>query len=149
MWYNSWWAKLIYLIIVLGVIYYAYYVMQMRARRKREAIERNYEAQINEAKLQFFINISHEIRTPMTLVMSPLQKLMASDDNPARQKDYRTINRNAKRVLRLVNELMDIRKIDKGKMMLSFTDTPIVPFYRRPLRPIQARSRQQGHHPDI
>lgn len=127
-WYNSWWAKLIYLIIVLGVIYYAYYVMQMRARRKREAIERNYEAQINEAKLQFFINISHEIRTPMTLVMSPLQKLMASDDNPARQKDYRTINRNAKRVLRLVNELMDIRKIDKGKMMLSFTDTPIVPF---------------------
>ena len=62
-WYNSWWAKLIYLIIVLGVIYCAYYVMQMRARA-RVGNRAKLRGQINEAKLQVFINISHEIRTP-------------------------------------------------------------------------------------
>ena len=138
-------GQVIYLIIVLGVIYCALLCHADACTPQVErAIERNYEAQINEAKLQFFINISHEIRTPMTLVMSPLQKLMASDDNPARQKDYRTISRNAKRVLRLVNELMDIRENRQGgKMMLSFTVYSHRTVYRRPLRPIQARSRQQ------
>ena len=51
--------------------------------------------QINEAKLQFFINISHEIRTPMSLIISPLQKLMTNDTDHERQKNYRIIWRNS------------------------------------------------------
>lgn len=84
--------------------------------------------QINEAKLQFFINISHEIRTPMSLIISPLQKLIKNENNNERLKIYHIIYRNAERILNLVNQLMDIRKIDKGQMCLMFQETNIIPF---------------------
>lgn len=84
--------------------------------------------QINEAKLQFFINISHEIRTPMSLIISPLQKLIKSEENNERLKIYHIIYRNAERILNLINQLMDIRKIDKGQMSLMFRKTNIIPF---------------------
>lgn len=73
-------------------------------------LEHIHAEQLNEAKLQFFINISHEIRTPMSLIISPLQKLMATDSDTERQQSYNIIYRNAERLLRLVNQLMDIRK---------------------------------------
>ena len=64
------------------------------------------------------MNIAHEFRTPMTLVVSPLQKLMKRNNTPEDQQAYELINRNANRVLALVNELMDLRKIDKSQMKL-------------------------------
>ena len=91
-------------------------------------LEHIHAEQLNEAKLQFFINISHEIRTPMSLIISPLQKLMATDYDTERQQSYNIIYRNAERLLRLVNQLMDIRKIDKGQMQLKFQETDIVSF---------------------
>ena len=91
-------------------------------------LEHIHAEQLNEAKLQFFINISHEIRTPMFLIISPLQKLMATDYDTERQQSYNIIYRNAERLLRLVNQLMDIRKIDKGQMQLKFQETDIVSF---------------------
>ena len=91
-------------------------------------LEHIHAEQLNEAKLQFFINIFHEIRTPMSLIISPLQKLMATDYDTERQQSYNIIYRNAERLLRLVNQLMDIRKIDKGQMQLKFQETDIVSF---------------------
>lgn len=84
--------------------------------------------EINEAKLQFFINISHEIRTPMSLIISPLQKLISTDNDAERQKSYSLIERNAQRILNLINQLMDIRKIDKNQMKLSFTEVELIGF---------------------
>lgn len=84
--------------------------------------------EINEAKLQFFINISHEIRTPMSLIISPLQKLISTDSDTERQKSYSLIERNAQRILNLINQLMDIRKIDKNQMKLSFTEVELIGF---------------------
>ena len=74
------------------------------------------------------MNISHEIRTPMSLIISPLQKLISTDGDPSRQKTYHTIYRNAERILRLINQLMDIRKIDKGQMSLMFREIDMVAF---------------------
>ena len=82
--------------------------------------------EINEAKLQFFINISHEIRTPMSLIISPLHKLITRDKDEERQAIYHLIDRNANRILRLINQLMDLRKIDKGQMSFLFKETNIV-----------------------
>lgn len=127
-WWATWWAKLLYSIIAAGIIYFI--IMQIRHRYKirQEMLQHIHAEEINEAKLQFFINISHEIRTPMSLIISPLQKLMASDNDTVRQKAYHIIFRNAERILRLVNQLMDIRKIDKGQMPLFFVETNIVNF---------------------
>ncbi len=125
-WWASWWAKLIYSLIILGAIYLIIMQVRHRYRTKQEMLQHIHAEQINEAKLQFFINISHEIRTPMSLIISPLQKLMSNDMESTRQRAYRTIYRNAERILHLVNQLMDIRKIDKGQMTLTFRETDIV-----------------------
>lgn len=91
-------------------------------------VERKHTEEINEAKLQFFINISHEIRTPLTLIINPMEKLIANCDNPELNKTYLMIYRNSIRILRLINQLMDIRKIDKGQMSLKFRETDLVGF---------------------
>ena len=93
---------------------------------KMKIMEYKNAEDINEAKLQFFINISHEIRTPMSLIIGPIQKLIGTDDNSERQHTYNIIYRNAERILGLVNQLMDIRKIDKGQMKLHFENADVV-----------------------
>lgn len=127
-WWASWWAKLIYTLLILGLLRLIILQVRQRYRTKQEMLQHIHAEQLNEAKLQFFINISHEIRTPMSLIISPLQKLIASDGDNARQKSYHMIYRNAERILRLINQLMDIRKIDKGQMSLNFRETEIVGF---------------------
>ena len=118
-WYRSWYATLIWLLLV-GVIVWLL-VLRYRRQRYERHLKRVHEREvaINEAKLQFFMNIAHEFRTPMTLVVSPLQKLISTDHDPQRQHSYQIIDRNANRVLELINELMDLRKIDKAQMRLS------------------------------
>ena len=66
--------------------------------------------EINESKLQFFINISHEIRTPMSLIISPLQKLISTDNDSERQKSYSLIERNDTKNLKPDNQLMGYQK---------------------------------------
>ena len=127
-WYLSIWAKICYCFLVLLIIYIVYLQWQHRMRNKRRMMEHQHAEEINEAKLQFFINISHEIRTPMSLVISPLKKLMNSDDDEERQRNYRTIYRNSERILNLVNQLMDIRKIDKGQMVMKFGEIDLKGF---------------------
>lgn len=129
-WYASGWAKLTYGLLLIAIVYGIILQIRHRYRARQEILEHIHGEQINEAKLQFFINISHEIRTPMSLIISPLQKLIASDKDSGRQRTYHTIYRNAERILRLVNQLMDIRKIDKGQMSLKFQETDIVEFIR-------------------
>lgn len=128
----AWWAsigaKLCYLLIVAGIIFLIVKQTRNRYREKQQMMQHIHAEEIKEAKLQFFINISHEIRTPISFIINPLQKLMEMDDDKERNKIYHTIYRNSERILRLINQLMDLRKIDKGKMRLSFQETEIVGF---------------------
>lgn len=127
-WYQTWWAYCIYVtligLLVAGVVNY----ILSRMRHRREIMKREHAEQLNEAKLQFFINISHEIRTPMTLIINPLEKLLADKKDSELHKTYLMIYRNAQRILRLINQLMDIRKLDKGQMFLKFRETDMVGF---------------------
>ena len=83
---------------------------------------------MSEAKLRFFMNISHEIRTPMTLIVSPLTSLIKQDNDPHRRSVYETIRRNAERILALINQMMDLRKIDKGQMQMRMHETNLIGF---------------------
>jgi DNA-binding response OmpR family regulator len=85
---------------------------------------------MGEAKLRFFMNMSHEIRTPMTLIITPLLSLLKNDDDPARRNVYETIKRNAERILSLINQMMDLRKIDKGQMQMRMSETDLVGFVK-------------------
>lgn len=127
-WYFSLWAKVAYCLLFLLIVFLA--VKQFRTRYyTRLKLQKHEQAkQIDEAKLQFFTNISHEIRTPMSLIISPLRKLMTTDDDTVRQKSYLTMFRNAERILSLINQLMDIRKIEKGQMFLKFQEVDLILF---------------------
>jgi signal transduction histidine kinase/DNA-binding response OmpR family regulator len=117
-WYASTLALIIYLFIIAGALYatFSYY-----NRRRRD--------ELNEMKLQFFTNISHEIRSPMTMIISPLDKLLKETSlDPALRQPLQIMYRNANRILSLVNQLLDIRKIDKGQMKLQCCETDMVPF---------------------
>lgn len=127
-WYLTAWAKLVYFLITVLLICLVILEIRQRFRSRQKMIEHQHAEEINEAKLQFFMNIAHEIRTPMSLVISPLKRLMASDSNNERQASYKIIRRNAERILSLINQLMDIRKIDKGIMTLTFREMEIVSF---------------------
>ncbi|MDR0938291.1 MAG: response regulator [Mediterranea sp.] len=129
-WYASVWAQWFYLLLAIGITYLIVTQVRHRYRVRQELMEHVHQEKLNEAKLQFFINISHEIRTPMTLIITPLQKLMAADEDEGRQKVYRVIYRNAQRLLTLVNQLMDMRKIDKKQMFLKFQEVEFVSFVR-------------------
>ncbi len=128
MWYQTWWAWVLYCLIFFGILWLLWWQYRLRQQRKLEQQQHEHETEIKEAKLQFFTNVSHEIKTPMTLVMSPVEQLLAEDKDPQRQSRYRMILRNSKRVMRLVNEIMDLRKIDNHQMKISYTHINLVGF---------------------
>lgn len=116
-WYLSGWAKCIYVLIICGIL--AMLILAMR-RRQRE--------RINDERIRFFINISHEIRSPLTLILSPLEKLMSRRNDAETQRELSAIHRNATRILALINQLLDIRKMERGKMQLSCKETELVAY---------------------
>lgn len=141
-WYASVWAKLCYALLFALALYLIVSQIRHRYRTRQEMLEHMHAEEINEAKLQFFMNISHEIRTPISLIISPLQKLMAFDNDPEeRKRSYRTISRNSERILQLVNQLMDIRKIDKGQMLLKFSEIDIVGFIKELYQTYQSQTK--------
>jgi signal transduction histidine kinase len=103
--------------------------LEISAQRDK-LIELNKRVQlVNQLKLRFFTNISHEFRTPLTLILGPLDKLLYSWKGDA--ETYTTlqlIHKNARRLLHLINQLMEFRKIETGKLALKVTRGEIVPF---------------------
>lgn len=125
-WYMSIWAWTIYSILGIMLI-----LAVLEYRHRRIALkEKQEESEIKEMKLKMFTNISHEIRTPLTLVMSPLKMMREKEQDPRQKELYNLMYRNSLRILRLVNQLMDIRKVDNGQMKLHFVETDVIYFIR-------------------
>ena len=125
-WYMSLWAWLIY--ISLGIII-ALTLLEFRNRRVALKAQQH-ESEIKEMKLEMFTNISHEIRTPLTLVMTPLKQMRENEKDPKQKDLYNLMYRNSLRILRLVNQLLDMRKVDNGQMKLHFEETDVIYFIK-------------------
>lgn len=127
-WYFTPLARLIYLLLIAFAIW-TYIRSVKRHNEQKLTLQKHIHAEeMNEQKLQFFINVSHEIRTPMTLIVTPLMQLIKDDQDSTRQATYHVIKRNAERILNLVNQILDIRKIDKGLMQMRMENTDLVQF---------------------
>ena len=127
-WYRSSWAYFIYMLIIGAGLWQFILGRRRREQTRRRMQEHIHAEELGEAKLRFFMNISHEIRTPMTLIVTPLLSLIKNETDPHRKSVYETIRRNAERILSLINQMMDLRKIDKGQMMMRMTETNLVAF---------------------
>ena len=123
-WYLSFWAFVSYVLIAVGLLWLLLYLIH----RRREHAKEKEASEIKELKLKMFTNISHEIRTPLMLLMSPLKQMRESEQDPHQKDLYNLMYRNTLRILRLVNQIMDMRKVDEGKMQLFFRETDIVYF---------------------
>lgn len=127
-WYASIWAKLFYLLLLIAAI-----MLYLRHRKRQMEdqliLQQHIHAEeMGEAKIKFFMNISHEIRTPLTLIITPLLSLIKEDKEPHRQGIYEIIRKNLERILHLINQMMDLRKIDKGQMVMRMCKTDMVSF---------------------
>ncbi len=120
-----------YVFIVLIIIGYIFYYSQNKLRRQHKQklamLEAEKERELYNSKINFFANIVHEIRTPLTLILAPLESVMRSKD---RVEDVlpqlNVIENNGKRLLSLVNQLMDFRKIEGGGMEVHCSNIEII-----------------------
>lgn len=129
-WYASATAKIIYAFLSVAICIMVWIQLRKRHRTREKIREERHQNQINQAKLEFFTNISHDIRTPISLITNPLKKLISTDQDPVRQKAYLLIKRNADKILQLINQLMDIRKIDKGLLNMQPKKIDMVTFLK-------------------
>lgn len=129
----SWYAFLIYLVVLGGILFLFRYISIRQAKLRAELqiiqIEKEKEHQLNEAKITFFTNISHEFRTPLTLILSPVTELLEQFDFAESVKEkLRLVESNSKRMLRLINQLLDFRKSEHGLLKLNNTYSDFVDF---------------------
>ncbi len=145
--WNSWWARLIYLIITFVLSYILLRFILTRFREKNELqIERfklRQQEEINEAKTNFFTNISHEFRTPLTLLIGPLERMIEEEDNPESKKTKQLMLRNAYRLERLINQILDLNKMEDGKMTLHVREFELVSFLLNAIEPFDELLRRK------
>lgn len=125
-WYRSAWAYFLYALVAALFIWQFWAYRRHKEQSMRRLQEHLHAEELGEAKLRFFINLSHEIRTPMTLILTPLLSLIKNETDPTRKSVYVTIKRNAESILSLINQMMDVRKIDKGQMQMRMSETDLV-----------------------
>ena len=133
-WWLSWWAKSLYVIVFIWLGYYIYSLITLRISEKRKAeLERSQRKQneeLNNKKIQFFTNISHEFRTPLTLILNPLESLISDKhiiNLPSEIKNkHKIIHRNTKRLKRLIDELMDFRKMQFSELKVQIREVDLI-----------------------
>ncbi|MCX2679278.1 ATP-binding protein [Galbibacter sp. EGI 63066] len=127
-WWKTNWALASYIGLFLLGLFILNKLTQNRIREKQlakyEREKRQQEKELNEKKFQFFTNISHEFRTPLTLIMNPLQDIINNKDlnlSPKIKEKHRIIHKNTARLHRLVNELLDFRRLEFNKINVKAT----------------------------
>lgn len=129
-------AYAVYLLLGVGLLYVfrqsALSKERLRNKLKLQQLEAQKTHELDVLKLKFFTNISHEFRTPLTLILGPMERLLTDQAlEPDQRSDYyQLINRNAQRLLRLINQLLDLSELDAGFMKLSVVQYDVVSFCR-------------------
>ncbi|MFQ5677356.1 MAG: response regulator, partial [bacterium] len=130
--WKTWWAYLLYGLSTLGLLYglrsYEMNRLRWKNRLQMERVEGEKLRDIDQLKSRFFANISHEFRTPLTLIVGPLQQLMEKLPDEESQHMLGMMQRNARRLLQLINQLLDLSKLDAGKMELYLRQGDFVAF---------------------
>ncbi|MFD1143465.1 ATP-binding protein [Larkinella insperata] len=131
-WWATWWAYGLYVLIVVGLVwaFVRSYINRLRLRQTmqlhlQKIAFQNKETQqlrsLDELKTRFFTNITHEFRTPLTLIMAPVESLLTDLQDTTYAKRLGLISRNAKQLLGLINQLLELTKLDAHLMLVEET----------------------------
>ena len=127
-------AYIIYAVLLVVVLLLARRITVQRARSRFAIEQERQEAhrlhELDMMKIRFFTNVSHEFKTPLSLILTPLEKMMRETENPNRKSQFQLIHRNARRLLNMVNQLLDFRKLEDHELRLNRSKGDIIHFIR-------------------
>ncbi len=122
-WWQTWWAYCIYILLIAGTVYGGIHIALVMLKMRNEVYINN---KLAELKIRFFTNISHELRTPLTIIKSPISELRRNENLSSEGKEYlNLIDRNATKMLHLVNQILDFRKVQNNKMPMHLSHVDI------------------------
>ncbi|MFN2396335.1 MAG: two-component regulator propeller domain-containing protein [Bacteroidales bacterium] len=133
-WWLTWWAIMFYLFLFFLTLFairrYEMNRILLRNQLKLEKVTTDSLRNLDQLKSHFFANISHEFRTPLTLILGQIESVMTSGIDTKEKGKLQVANRNAKRLLTLINELLDLSKLEAGSMKLAAKRHNIVSFMK-------------------
>jgi signal transduction histidine kinase/ligand-binding sensor domain-containing protein/DNA-binding response OmpR family regulator len=132
-WWKTWWAYLLYALVIAALLYLFYRFSFSNSMLKHnlsiERISHEKDKELAERKLDFFTHISHEIKTPLTLILAPMEKILHTKSaNNRIMNQLMIMKRNGERLQRLIEQMLDYRKLDAGVNVMRVRETNIVPF---------------------
>jgi signal transduction histidine kinase/DNA-binding response OmpR family regulator/ligand-binding sensor domain-containing protein len=134
-WYQSKLAYLVYFILIASAFYGIsnFYILKERQKSQLriERANRKKSEELYQYKMQFFTNMSHELRTPMSLIIGPLEQLMQRKHSPEDKENLNLISENTNRLLYLLDQILNVRKIDNNKMEIRKKKLDIVDFCKK------------------
>lgn len=138
----AWYAFVAYFLVILGLmlLFRKYTIIDIHEKHQLvlEKWKSEKAEELNKQKLQFFTNISHELRTPLSLIKGPLDNLLLNEtmqQHPALMEKVNLMHKNTRYLLRLLNQLLEFRKLDQGKVNLALQQADIVAFIRSVVEP--------------
>ena len=147
-WWRTTWAYLSYLILIIILILILRHYDLKRQRMKHElALEHEHAQKLQEIdhlKSRFFANISHEFRTPLTLILGPVEQMLSGNFRGNLQNQYQMILRNGRRLLRLINQLLDLSKLESGGMTLRAREENVVQLVRLYVQAFESLAKRKG-----
>lgn len=133
-WWLTWWAYSIYFIVFVLIVLTARAYDLKRQRLKHQLkLEHEHSEKLQEIdrlKSNFFANISHEFRTPLTLIVGPIEKIISKHLDEDTRKQAGLIKRNANRLLALINQLLDLSKLETGRLIIQATLSNLASFIK-------------------
>lgn len=133
-WWRTWWAYSLYGMLLLSALYflrrYELNRLKLKNQLRLEKVETDALRNLDYLKSHFFENLSHEFRTPLTLILGQIETVMTSNIENKEKGKLQVANRNARRLLNLINQLLDLSKIEAGSMELNSEQHNIVSFIK-------------------
>lgn len=128
------WAYSLYLIFVFSLVSFIIYLVIKRVKNElleeQARLETIKTHEMDMLKMKFFTNISHEFRTPLTLIISPLERIIKTTTDSTNQQQLKLVQRNARRLLSLVNQLLDFRRLEVQGLTLDVREGELISFCR-------------------
>jgi len=145
--WRTWWAYLLYAIAIVAIFVTIRKFEMNRVKLRNELKLKDFEAiklqEVDQLKSNFFANISHEFRTPLTIILGILKRSKKNGDESLVQKDFKTMERNASKLLHLINQLLELSKIESGSSKLSASKQDIIKFTKRILASFESLAYQK------
>jgi len=147
-WWRTWWAYsivgIVFLTIFLSARHYELRRQELKLKLELKDVQAEKLQEIDKMKSRFFANISHEFRTPLTLILGPVEDMMAKFPEKKSQQELSLVRRNAQRLLRLINQLLDLSKIESNKLKLQVAAGNFIGFLKNNVMFFESMAQSRG-----